>query len=219
MTPQEKLDSFVKENEIELKNTFVPHSFSRNATKVDINNWNKNKINLLREKDLSLNWKISIKGNNHAFSTDYSKGIGHLGYEWLNSSHQIKLLRDVERANSLIFEAVENGNAYNINTVSKFNADTMRQKKSFPAPTIHEILESLSLDASVFEYPTFESWANDMGFDSNSRKDEKIYNDCKKIAVDFLKVVGGVEKFHQLKEILSEIDNEPYERRKISNKM
>ena len=218
MTPQEKLDNFVKENKIELKNTFIPHSFSRNAPKVDITNWDKKGNTLFREKDLSLNWKIALRGNNHAFSTDYSKGIGHLGYQWLNSFHQIKSLRDAEKANSLIFDAVEKGVAYNVNTVTQFNSDFLRQKKEFPNPTVKEVLESLSLDASVVEYPTFESWAGDMGYDSNSRKDEKVYNACKEIAADFIKVVGGTAKLEQLKEILWELDNEPYQKKDSSNK-
>ena len=85
MNPQEKLDNFVKENKLEIKNRFVPFSFSRNAKKISLNHWDKPDSNLFREKDLSLNWKISIKNDKHAMTIDYSSGIALINYKWLNS--------------------------------------------------------------------------------------------------------------------------------------
>ena len=217
VTPQEKLEAFIKENKIELKTTFVPFSFSRNAKKIDTANWDK-KTNLYKEKDINLNWKVSLKGPKHAFTTDYSKGIGHLGYHWLNSFVQIKTVDDAKKANEYLYDGIEKGIAYNVNTVEQFKSGGLKKKKEFPTPTIKEVLESLSLDADVINYPTFESWAHEFGYDSDSRKDEKVYNLCKEIANDFVRVIGSKEKIQDLREILWEIDNEPYQKKESGNK-
>lgn len=218
ITPQDKLDAFIKDNNLELKTTFVPFSFSRNAKKLDLSNWDKKTTNLYKEKDINLNWKISLKGKKHAFTTDYSKGIGHLGYQWLNSFFQIKNVDDSRTANNYLYDGIEKGIAYKVDTVEAFKAGGLKKKKAFPDPSIKEVLESLSLDADVIYHPTFESWAQEFGYDTDSRKDEKVYNMCKEIANDFLKVIGSKEKIQELREILWEIDNEPYEKKENGNK-
>ena len=40
------------------------------------------------------------------------------------------------------------------------------------------VVWSLLNDARAIDYACFEDWADDYGYDSDSRKAEKIYNDC-----------------------------------------
>ena len=42
-------------------------------------------------------------------------------------------------------------------------------------PTAKDVLDCLASDASSIEWDTFEAWADNMGYDSDSRKAERIY--------------------------------------------
>lgn len=56
-------------------------------------------------------------------------------------------------------------------------------------PTIGDLLSSLALDASsVIDGQSFEDWAGDFGYDTDSRKAERTYNACK----------AGAEKLEEL---------------------
>ena len=45
-------------------------------------------------------------------------------------------------------------------------------------PNVADVMEALFLDADAKNYETFESWAQDMGYDTDSRKAESIFNHC-----------------------------------------
>mgnify|MGYP001439538122 CR=1 FL=1 len=49
-------------------------------------------------------------------------------------------------------------------------------------PDMTDVLENLLSDSDADGYATFEDWADDMGYDSDSRKAERIYNACLVIA-------------------------------------
>ena len=56
-------------------------------------------------------------------------------------------------------------------------------------PTAYDVLYCLLSDADVENYGSdFESWASDLGYDPDSRKAEKIYNQC----------VAQTKKLHKL---------------------
>jgi len=66
------------------------------------------------------------------------------------------------------------------------------------APEAGDVLDCLASDASSIENAKgFEDWANDMGWDSDSRKAEKIFNACKSQAVK-LKEFLGDESYQEL---------------------
>lgn len=56
-------------------------------------------------------------------------------------------------------------------------------------PTTVEVLESLILDANGTDEP-FESWCDNLGHDSDSRKAERIYQACRDIAKRLRKFLG-----------------------------
>lgn len=65
-------------------------------------------------------------------------------------------------------------------------------------PTLAEVLDCLASDASgVDNARSFEDWANDYGYDTDSRKAERTYHICEKQAQD-LKALLGQDAYNQL---------------------
>jgi hypothetical protein len=58
-------------------------------------------------------------------------------------------------------------------------------------PTIERVLESLLSDAAGYENTqSFEDWASDYGYDTDSRKAEKIYKAVKRQAEQLKRTLG-----------------------------
>lgn len=57
-------------------------------------------------------------------------------------------------------------------------------------PDAEMVLECLLSDASVEYNRSFEDWAGDLGYDTDSRKAEKIYKACLKIAKKLHALLG-----------------------------
>ncbi len=196
MTPTEKFDQFVKDNNLELSYKFVPFSISRNS----------------EEKDKTLNWKVTLKSPKGQMTFDYQKGIGHLPYPQGIFTTMKKY--QANELNQVLNDAVEKGVARKI-TVSNGEVNIRMGNAEFPHPKMKEILESLSLDSDSRHYLSFESWAKEYGYDSDSISAKKVYNSCQKIAENLSKVLGGESKIEQVKEIIYEIDSEPQSSKKI----
>lgn len=47
---------------------------------------------------------------------------------------------------------------------------------------VENVLESLAVDAAVIHHDSFESWAGEYGYDTDSRKAEKTYRACRDAA-------------------------------------
>lgn len=47
-------------------------------------------------------------------------------------------------------------------------------------PTVEQILDTLLMEAEALNYDSFEDWANDMGYDTDSRKALAIFEVCRK---------------------------------------
>lgn len=57
-------------------------------------------------------------------------------------------------------------------------------------PTIEDVLSSLALESSVLDYATFEEWATDFGYDTDSIKAEKTYRACLENTLRFRNFLG-----------------------------
>ena len=65
-------------------------------------------------------------------------------------------------------------------------------------PTLAEVLDCLASDASgVDNAQSFEAWASEYGYDTDSRKAEKTYNICVQQAQE-LKILLGQDAYNQL---------------------
>ena len=65
-------------------------------------------------------------------------------------------------------------------------------------PEKDDVISSLVLDCNVKDYDEFENWADDMGYDTDSRQAEKIFNDSKVLCDKFIAFVGSEEDFKKL---------------------
>ena len=57
-------------------------------------------------------------------------------------------------------------------------------------PTATDVINSLVLDSSALD-ETFEEWAGDFGYDTDSRKAEKMYRSCIDYAIRLKRLLGG----------------------------
>jgi len=144
---------------------FVPFSKSRNA--------NPN----AKTSDKTLNWKVSFTRNGQRFASDYSQGIGHCPSYKQNAQFTIDYCAKLDLE-------VETGRK------AKPDMFAVRASKEQIALDTDDVIECLIMDSSVLDYPNFESWADDFGYDKDSRKAEAIYQECLKQALEMQALFG-----------------------------
>jgi len=167
-----EIEDKLAEMGLSMTTKFIPWSQSRNS----------------KEKFPSLNWKVTLLKNGKEFlTTDYGAGCGHCpSYsqrETYDSRQMVKL------------ECEEGFKAKSMLSIGYVVAD-----KKFPIlPKFADVMYSLSMDAEVLEYD-FEDWAGNFGYEADSRKAKKIYNDCMEIALKLNRTLGseGIAKLREM---------------------
>ena len=157
---------------------FVPFSQSRNRN----------------EKDLSLNWLVSIsKNGKEVLSTDYSMGIGHC-QAYKQAKNKSRLSYDDGKN---IKQECETGKYV---PASALYNDVYRPTKPTNTPDDVGVMYSLVMDAEAIDYPTYEDWASCFGYDEDSRAGEKIYKACLEMGLRLRSVLGdaGLSKLREL---------------------
>lgn len=140
---------------------FVPQSKSRNAT----------------EKEPSLNWRVTLTGGRVApLTTDYMQGIGHVP-----NYNALKGPRTTLFNEGYLRSCAERGRYGNPDGITRM---------PLPAPHVADVVHSLVLDSDVINYGSFEEWASEFGYDSDSRKAERVYQDCMAIALKLRQILG-----------------------------
>lgn len=141
--------------------SFVPFSRSRNA-----------KANA-KPNDFSLNWLVNISKGARTLTTDYMQGIAHIpGYKQ-ETRWTVDAFEDLKHA-------CETG------TVKRGGF----MSKPIPAPELRDVLYSLASDASVIDSGSFEEWASEYGYDTDSRTAEHTYRACLKTALELRAMIG-----------------------------
>jgi hypothetical protein len=145
---------------------FVPYSRSRHAKpspKLD---------------DLHLNWEVTIKHKGQeVLTTDYSAGIAHSpAYKDPKSRIQSGSGGFSQWGFDRVRWECENGLETRSDEGDGGIFYGMRWKRIMP--DIAHVLACLLMDAEAIDYPTFEEWANNMGYNADSRKAEAIYREC-----------------------------------------
>lgn len=149
---------------------FVPQSQSRN-----------------KGKEPSLNWIVTISmGQRNELQTDYMQGIGNLQNYNFAESKKLWYSENVKHA-------CESG-AWNKNLTyeTQFSNSILRKPywKPIPAPELIDVLFSLMLNSDVIEYSNFEEWADNCGYDKDSRSAEATYKACLEIALKLRSILG-----------------------------
>lgn len=154
-----KIDEFAKANGITMRAEFVPWSRSRHFKPG------------AKTTEKQLNWRVTIlKGGHEVLTTDYSAGIAHC------PSYKLPGIWSIPKTAAVEFE-VEHGRACGyIHAAFPRRGDPL-------LPRLDDVLASLAMDASAIDHPTFESWAREYGYDTDSRKAEAAYRACLEIAL------------------------------------
>jgi hypothetical protein len=146
--------------------------FSQSRNKKD-----KPKIN-----DLSYNYIVKVVVNGKTvLVTDYSMGIAHA------KNYKQTIRYSVDEAN-LIKKQCETGKYYGLATKPILPKDV-------------NVIYCLMTDMGVLSYSNFEEWAENYGYDADSIKAEKMYNECLQNA---LTLNNGIHNVEELREIVSE---------------
>ena len=139
------------------------------------------------EKQPSLNWSVTLTVRGRSITTDYMQGVGHLpGYV------QPRLACEAEG----VRKACETG-LYS--PVGRFGL-----LKKIPAPGVVDVLSCLLLDAEVINYGSFEEWAGEFGYETDSRKAEETYRACVQHGLQ-LRAMLGDDLMRKLQEIGREL--------------
>ncbi len=159
-----------------LETRFIPYSQSRNAKpnpKFD---------------ERSLNWEVSLYHTTPnskprlILTSPYSAGIGGC------PSYSPSFCPSIDYVNDIIYET---DTGYCVKN---------RYQKTKIEPNSITILWSLVLDSDAINYPNFESWADSMGFDSDSRRAESTYKQSLAIGLALRAALGddALDKLHSM---------------------
>ncbi|MFZ2992438.1 MAG: hypothetical protein WA061_01870 [Microgenomates group bacterium] len=171
---KDEIRNVLDEMGLSMTTKFVPWSLSRNAG----------------EKYPSLNYKVTLLIRGKEFlTTDYGMGSGHCP----SYKRAFKQSYDERQA---VLQECESG----FESKGTFSSGYFLPNKKKPIlPDIVDVMYSLTLDSDAVECD-FEDWCGNYGYEEDSRKAEKIFNECREIGLKLLRVVGsgGLEKLRDL---------------------
>lgn len=154
-----RLDALLSDLELSMESTFVPFSQSEK--------WETEKgkppQETITHACVIYRVKNAAGGKRIVWSGQFHRGIGCLP-AWMHTGRRTL---DMD-------EAVKNA----IETGKYPPARGMWPSKTVAAPALRDVMYSILQDASAIDSPTFEDWAGDLGYDTDSRKAEAIYRKC-----------------------------------------
>lgn len=165
MTRAEKLSALLAEAEVTYSAEFVPWSRSRNAG----------------EKYRTLNWRVTLSRPGMALTTDYQQGAGHIPKAAFHPGLRTGLGN--ARAETRICETGKWGR-YSDNWAGPLVTVPL------DPPALTDVLYCLAMDAEVLDFPSFEDWAGEYGYDEDSRKGEAVYRACLDVALKLRALFG-----------------------------
>ncbi len=119
-------------------------------------------------------WAVTLIRNSASFTTEYTKGAGHrvwksrLSWQSRGEGPPPKYVKAGERV------------GMTMGRLSMFDARVRDEHTEPEPPTLDEVLWCLVSDASCVRHgQTFGDFAGDMGYDTDSRKAEGIFNACR----------------------------------------
>ena len=166
----ELIDAKLIELGLTLSATFVPASTFKD------DEWKRGAVN----------FTVKIKrGDWCAYHGPYAYGVGHLpGYV---AKYADKLMCES------IMTAMRDRGVWPIDGLTIFNNGQHPlnwRAAPVPAPLLRDVMYSLLADYPVIDYGSFESWASDYGYDTDSRKAEQTYRACLDNALQLRAALG-----------------------------
>lgn len=135
-------------------------------------------------------WQITLTRGGRSFTTPYRLGLGHAKrVETAPASSKIpRVPMTAELARKL-----SNGRKVTISDTEGYLLPNV--------PTLADVLPSLQSDARSGEHLLFEDFASEYGYDTDSRKAEKLWRMCQEIRGQLQKLLGAdFEAFMQQEE-------------------
>lgn len=173
-TPRDRILNVARDLGLSMTSEFVPFSHSRNKA----------------EKHPSLNWIVTllighgkVEGGRAILTTDYMAGSGHCP-----SYKQQHFGTGSYLQNEAVKWECEYGKPARV--LANTNIAALLGSKPLQ-PDMADVLYSLVSDADVLDISSFEEWASDLGYDTDSRQAEKTYRACLDIA---LKLRNGLSE-------------------------
>lgn len=164
---KQELEQAIADLGITVDSTFVPWSQSRNKG----------------EKHRSLNWLVTVKVKGRdVLTTDYMAGVGHCSERTL-AQRDPYIKRQMETLET------EKGQEARYMQSGDW-VSSVTGKRLLPDPV--DVLYSLALDSDALDYATFEEWADNLGYDADSRSAEAIYRTCLETALKLRSALGDV---------------------------
>lgn len=167
-TEETPLQALIRELGLHMEATFIPRSCTDNAKATKLH-------------EMKINWRVLVyRQNRHgAITTPYFEGIGHL-------PAPIRP-RDLGHVTTDEYHAI----------VAGLETGKVRRSRggfsvtALKPPTITDVLYCLVNDASAIDYPSFEEWAESMGYDADSRSAEATYRACVGTGLALLAMLGS----------------------------
>lgn len=182
-TPGELIEAVAARLGLTMRAGFIPFSQSRNAKPRDGKG----------EPWRSLNWRIKLSLNGKDFlTTEYSAGEGHAPAAKRPAAWFKRGPYSPQRNRArLIAWEIENGYPGTWPTIPGSNPQPIRAAKATVIqPELADVLSSLVMDAGVLDSGGFECWAEDFGYDTDSRQAEATYKACLEIALKMRTAIG-----------------------------
>lgn len=133
-------------------------------------------------------WFYTLNTSRRQMSGYYSMGIGHRTYK---GSRPLEFNRKVYRKGDRI-PMILTGKVQTLHT------ELVAKEFTPTAPTLAEVLDCLASDAATVENArTFEEWASELGYDTDSREAYKTYKVTKR-QTEKLRALLGPEWFDRL---------------------
>ena len=127
-------------------------------------------------------WKYTLQRGSHKLSGEYSQGSAHRVW----SKHARYRLRNDPCTKQMRFQGrpYEAGTpAYPGGCPKSVWVNIMLPHTEPRKPTLQDILSCLIMDADGADALTFEEWCSELGYSDDSREAERIFNECRRIAV------------------------------------
>ena len=133
--------------------TFIPFSKSKNRD----------------SEDLSLNWSVKVfYKDREILETTLFQGVAHAPV------YKQKSKIDKFLYNNALKKQCESGKEVRF----LYKWDFVSTTTNIPTPNVADLIYCLLSDAEAINYPTYECWASEYGYDEDSRKGFDIYHQC-----------------------------------------
>jgi hypothetical protein len=129
-------------------------------------------------KEARIQWRVTIRRRAYQQSFNYSAGIAHLP-----CYASLKGPKNTLHNEAIIARELATG----------INSKTGRAI----TPNAADVLYCLALDGEAINYAAFEQWADEFGYDTDSRKAEAAYKECLRAGL-FLRAILGENGIDEL---------------------